>query len=162
MDTIELDGGRGGMILSRIERLPVKIETLTLIPPRFLARLAGMVAFLLLGLSSCGSKEQESETRVISVSPYQKLPDRELNSRYMTVLDELESLKNEMKTAIAMNDRAEVHACAGNILAKAREARVIASHFDDPAVRSRRVAAADELIPGLEEVVELTREPPPR
>ena len=54
-------------------------------------------------------------------------------------------------------NRAVAHAEATNLLAKAREGRKIAGYFDDPVIRQKRLAAADELIPDLEHLVEITR-----
>ena len=106
---------------------------------------------------SCGPMDSAPQTRVITVSPYSNLSDRDLNSHYALVLDELQALKDEMEESIEEGDKEAAHAKANSILQKAREVRTIASNFDDPVVRSKRIAAADELIPDLENLVEITR-----
>ncbi|MDE0594244.1 MAG: hypothetical protein OSB65_03255 [Roseibacillus sp.] len=112
---------------------------------------------LVLLLTACGSRDPNPGRRSIVVSPYSLLSDHELNTRYLAILQELQTLNKEMETANKDRDFELVHAKAQVGLDKARTARRTASHLDSALLREKRMSAIDVIIGDLNRLAEITR-----
>ncbi len=105
---------------------------------------------------SCASTDSGADTRTISVSPYSKLSDREINARYLARLLDLQTLNKEMESANQRRDFAAVHTKAKDGLAKAEDARNLARYIDDPETRKERLGGINKIIADLEHLMHIT------
>lgn len=116
---------------------------------------AAVFAFL---LAACGTSNPSGSARQsIVVSPYSSLSDKELNSRYLQILLELQELNEEMDTANKARDFKSVHTKAQSGLDRAQTARRVATNFDNPTIRQKRIEAIDNIIVDLAKLAEITR-----